>query len=172
MQEKSPSRFLEQLTVLVRHRVDFIVVGGVAAVFEGAPIVTLDLDIVYEPSAQNNSRLAAALEELKALYKDPAGRRIVPNVEKLATIRTHLLLTDLGGLDVLRTIGDGMTYADLVDRSSRYEVAGMLLRVLDLETVIASKEFANRDKDRAVLPILRRTLELRRSQAEESSGGA
>jgi hypothetical protein len=43
-------------------------------------------------------------------------------------------------------------------------VAGIHLRVLDLETVIASKEFANRDKDRAVLPILRRTLELRKAQ--------
>lgn len=169
MQEKSSIRFLEQLRVLVRHQVDFIVVGGVAAVFAGAPIVTLDLDIVYDPSAENNTRLAAALEELNALYKDPAGRRIVPNVAKLATIRTHLLLTDLGGLDVLRAIGDGLIYADLVDRSSRYEVAGMYLRVLDLDTVIASKEFANRDKDRAVLPILRRTLELRRAQPDDGA---
>ena len=161
MQEGSPNRFLEQLRVLIRHRVDFIVVGGVAAVFEGAPIVTLDLDIVYDPAPENNSRLAAALTELKALYKDPAGRRIVPDVAKLATIKTHLLLTDLGGLDVLRAIGDGLTYPDLVDRSSQFEVAGMRLRVLNLETVIESKEFANRDKDRAVLPILRRTLELK-----------
>ncbi len=53
MQEESPNRFLEQLRVLVRHEVDFIVVGGVAAVFEGAPIVTLDLDIVYDPSPRD-----------------------------------------------------------------------------------------------------------------------
>ena len=55
MQEESPNRFLEQLRVLIRHRVDFIVVGGVAAVFEGAPIVTLGLDIVYDPAPENNS---------------------------------------------------------------------------------------------------------------------
>ncbi len=163
MRERSPSNFLEQLKVLVRHEIDFIVVGGVAAVFEGAPIVTLDLDIVYERSPENNPRLAAALKDLNALYDDPAGRRITPDVPKLETLRLHLLLTDLGGLDVLHAIGEGLTYQELVDRSSEYEVAGMRLRVLDLEAIIETKEFADRDKDRAVLPILRRTLELKRS---------
>ncbi len=164
MRERSASKFLEQLRVLVVHGVEFIVVGGVAAVFEGAPIVTLDLDIVYRQSLENNARLATALEEINALYDDPAGRRIVPDVAKLATIKVHLLLTDLGGLDVLRSIADEQTYEDLLARTGEYEVEGMRLRVLNLETVIESKEFANRDKDRAVLPILRRTLELKDSQ--------
>ena len=149
---------------MVRHEVEFIVVGGVAAVFGGAPIVTLDLDIVYRLAPENNERLAKALEEVHALYNDPAGRRIAPDVGKLATIKIHLLLTDLGGLDVLRAIADEQTYEDLLPRTSEYELEGMRLRVLDLESVIESKEFANRDKDRAVLPILRRTLELKESQ--------
>lgn len=164
MPARSPSKFLEQLRTLVRHEVDFIVVGGVAAVFEGAPIVTLDLDIVYDPSSDNLAHLAAALEELGAVYDDPAGRRIVPDATKLATIKIHLLVTDLGGLDVLRSIGSGLAYQDLLERSSEYEVAGLRLRVAQLETVIESKEFADRDKDRAVLPILRRTLELKRGE--------
>ncbi len=42
--------FYSILDALVRHRVDFIVVGGVAAVLEGAPISTFDLDIVYNRS--------------------------------------------------------------------------------------------------------------------------
>ena len=72
MPEESPNKFLQQLQVLIRYEVDFIVVGGVAAVFEGAPIITLDLDIVYDRSPENNPRLAAALRELKATYKDLA----------------------------------------------------------------------------------------------------
>ena len=164
MHEKSASKFLEQLLVLVSYEVEFIVVGGVAAVFEGAPVVTLDLDIVYRLSPENVPRLAAALEEIHAVYNDPAGRRIVPDVTKLNTIKLHLLLTDLGGLDVLRSIGDGQTYEDLLSRSSEYEVEGMRLRVLNLKSIIESKEFANREKDRAVLPILRRTLKIKESQ--------
>ncbi len=161
MQERSASRFLDQLRVLNRHQIDFVVVGGVAAVFEGAPIVTLDLDIVYDRASDNIERLAAGLKELNAYYNDPAGRRIVPDVTKLETIKIHLLLTDLGGLDVLRSIGEDLAYQDLLGRSSEYDLGGLRLRVLNLEAVIATKEVANRDKDRAVLPILRRTLELK-----------
>ncbi len=163
MPERSSS-FLEQLKILVRQEVEFVVVGGVAAVFAGAPIVTLDLDIVYRQSRENVSRLAAALGEIKAVYKDLAGRRIVPDTVKLATNRVNLLETDLGGLDVFHSIAENLGYEDLLPRSSEYEVAGMRLRVVNLETIIESKEFSDRDKDRAVLPILRRTLELRRSR--------
>ncbi len=156
-------RFLDILRILVRHEVEFVVVGGVAAILEGAPIATFDLDVVFHRTDGNNVRLAAALRELNAFYKDPAGRRIVPDLTKLATFRHHLLRTDLGPLDVLRRIGNELTYEVLIERSFEYEVAGLRLRVLGLEAVIESKEFADREKDRAVLPILRRTLELKRS---------
>lgn len=165
MQDASPNKFLQQLQILVHHEIEFIVVGGVAAVFEGAPIITLDLDIVYDPSPTNNERLAAALRELNAIYRDPAGRRIVPDRPKLDKMKRHLLLTDLGGLDVLTTIGQDRTYQDLIGRSSKYEVAGMHLQVLNLEAIIESKAFANREKDRAVLPILNRTLELKKTSS-------
>lgn len=158
MPERSPSKFVDQLRVLVDHEVEFIVVGGVAAVLAGAPIVTFDLDVVYERSLDNRTRLAAALSRLGAVYNDPAGRRLVPDAEKLATIRIHLLLTDVGGLDLLASIGDDLAYEDLLDRSGEYEVGDMRLRVLDLETVVETKEIADREKDRAVLPILRQTL--------------
>lgn len=162
MQEKSPNRFLDQIEVLVRHEVDFIIVGGVAAVLAGAPIITMDLDIAFDRSAENIPRLVRALEELDAHYKDPAGRRIAPDAARLSAFKTNLLLTNLGGLDVLTSLDPGFSYEDLRARSSAYELAGMRLRVLDLDAVIESKEAANRDKDRAVLPILRRTLELKK----------
>ncbi len=94
-------RFLDILTLLTRHEVEFIVVGGVAAILEGAPVSTFDLDVVYRRSDENNARLAAALHEINARYKDLAGRYIVPDEGKLATIDVNLLKTDLGDLDVL-----------------------------------------------------------------------
>ncbi len=41
---------------LSRHDVDFIVIGGVAAILEGVPITTLDLDIVYDRAPENLER--------------------------------------------------------------------------------------------------------------------
>lgn len=154
-------RYLELLRVLSQHQVDFIVVGGVAAILEGAPISTLDLDVVYDRSSENLGRLAVALEAVHARYRDPAGRRIVPNIERLASFKLSLLLTDLGPLDVLATIGDGLAYPDLLAFSKPRDIHELAIRVLDLGKLIELKEHANRDKDRAVLPVLRRTLELR-----------
>jgi hypothetical protein len=154
-------RFLDILKVLARHHVDYILVGGVAAILEGAPVSTFDLDIVIPPASDNNLRLLGALRELKARYLDPAGRQIVPDESRLATLRMHRLVTDHGPLDVMQSIGHGLTYADLATDTREYEVADIRVRTLKLEKIILSKEQANREKDRAVLYTLRRTLLLK-----------
>jgi hypothetical protein len=158
----SAPKLLEILKVLARHDVDFILVGGMAAILEGAPISTFDLDVVFRRTDENMQRLLDALQELKARYLDPAGRHIVPDAEKLATLRMHHLITLLGPLDVMETIGAGLSYADLAGNTRVSEVGGISVRILGLETIILSKEQANRDKDRATLPILRRTYLLKR----------
>lgn len=156
-------RFLDIIEVLGRHRVDFIVVGGVAAVLEGAPVSTFDLDILPRRTADNHRRLLAALTELDATYRDPAGRHIAPDLDKLTSFRLHRLSTTAGFLDLLTEIEPGLTFDDLIDETIRYEIADTTVRVLRLEVVIRSKECAGRDKDLASLPVLRRTLELKSS---------
>lgn len=155
-------RFLGLLRVLRAHGVDFLIVGGVAAQLEGAPIVTFDLDVLFDQAPANLDRLLAALGELCAHYRDPAGRRIEPDRPRLETQRLHLLLTDLGALDLLADIGAGLTYNDLEARAVRYRLDDTEVRVLELEAVIETKSHANREKDRAVLPTLRQTLALKK----------
>ena len=154
-------RFAELLRVLHDHGVEFVVVGGVAAVLEGAPLSTFDLDIVPRWSGENLDRLAVALESLEALYGDPAGREIKPTRERLASPGHHLLDTRLGPLDVLGTIGRARRFEDLEGSTVTYEVDGRSYRVLDLDTQIEVKREAGREKDRAALPLLVRTREKR-----------
>lgn len=156
----TPLNSAELLEVLGRHGAETIVVGAVAAVMAGAPLVTFDLDLVYRRTDENLDRLVSALAELGATYRDPAGRRILPTRERLATMRLHLLETALGGLDLLTSVGDGLAYDDLLGSSTLMELRGRPLRVLSLAAVIATKEFANRPKDRAALHVLRETLRL------------
>lgn len=171
MDEPRSVKFLGLLRVLLRHSVDFFVVGGVAAQLEGAPILTLDLDVLFDKAPENLGRLLAALREIKARYRDPAGRHIEPDMSKLETMRMHLLLTELGALDVLSAIGVGLTYQDLAGRTILYELGEMQVRVLKLDAVIESKEQANRDKDRAVLPVLRQTLAMKLRPQDEGTDG-
>ncbi len=155
-------KFAELLGLLSRHGVEFVVVGAAAAVLDGAPITTFDLDVVFKNSAANRARLLAALTEIDAVYLDPAHRRILPTDERLQANRLNLFATRLGRFDVLTTIARDLTWNEIVPRSHSLDVAGITVRVLDLETVIESKEALGREKDRAVLPLLRETLRLKK----------
>jgi hypothetical protein len=71
----------------------------------------------------------------------------------------QLLTTKHGDLDCLGTIGEAQSYEDLLARAPELEVRpGLVLRVIDLPTLIELKEKAGRPKDIAVLPVLRATL--------------
>lgn len=156
-------KYLALLQTLHRYDIRFIVVGGVAAILEGAPITTLDVDIVFEKEAENIQRLANALASIHARYRDPAGRHIEPTADRLSRYRVNLLQTDFGPLDILESIGHKLTYTDLTEHTHQRTLADLQIRVLDLAKLIEVKEIANREKDRAVLPVLRRTLEMRQS---------
>lgn len=156
---RQPPKFREALEVLVGHRVDFVVVGGVAAVLGGAPISTFDLDIVHDRSPDNVAHLVLALADLDARYRDFSGRVLRPEPSALQGGGHHLLLTRCGPLDVLGSIGSGRGYRELIDDSVMHSVGELAVWVLGLEALIREKLETGRDKDRAALPILRRTLE-------------
>ncbi len=157
-EQRRPVQFRALLEILTRHEIDFVVVGGVAAVLEGAPVATFDLDIVYSLEERNLTRLVDALQAVDAAYVDLAGRSIRPSRERLRAGGHHLLRTRFGRLDVLGHVGSSLRYAQLVPRSVEREVQGIGVLVLGLEAVIETKESSGHEKDMAVLPLLRRTL--------------
>lgn len=156
-------RFLPTLRVLLEAGVEFIVVGGVSAVLNGAPVNTFDLDIVHSRDPVNIARLLAALNTLDAIYRIQPHRRLQPSASHLESTGHQNLMTRYGGLDLLGMIGRGLSYSDLLLHCAEKDLGdGLRVRVLDLETLIAIKQELGGEKDLAVLPILRRTLEERK----------
>ncbi|WP_437787855.1 hypothetical protein [Sorangium sp. So ce1097] len=132
-----------------------------AAALQGAPVNTLDIDVVYSRSEQNIGRLMTALTDLEAVFRtDP--RRLVPNESHLRSTGHKLLQTKHGLLDVLATIEESTSYDDLLPDTTVLEVAGVLVRVLSLERLIAVKAKLTRPKDRAMLLVLQATLDEKR----------
>lgn len=150
--------FLAILEVLSRYDVEFIVVGGLAAVILGAPVATFDIDIVHARNEGNLDNLQMALTELDAAYRLPSDRRLVPDVSHLVSAGHHLLRTKFGPLDVLGTVGNARSYEDLLPHTVATVVANRTYRVLDLEHQITIKEEVGQAKDQAILPILHETL--------------
>jgi hypothetical protein len=157
--------FLAGLSALAGGGVEFIVVGGLAAVLNGAPCQTYDVDIVPAADESNLTRLLAVLESLEAIFRIQPDRRLKPAMSHLRA-RGHMnMRTRFGHLDVLGSIGRGLTYDDLLPQTVEMEIGeGVRVRVLDLPTVIAVKESLGAEKDLAVLPLLRRTLQERQGR--------
>jgi hypothetical protein len=154
------NRILSIFETLARHQVEYLVVGGVAAVLGGAPVSTFDLDIVHSTSPKNVARILTALEELDAWYRHFPERRLRPDASHLTSPGHQLLMTRYGPFDVLGMIGKGRTYFDLLPLTVEMEVRSEVrVRVLSLEAQIAVKEEVGGEKDAAMLPLLRRTLE-------------
>src|SRR5271157_3642487 len=98
------------LRLLSENHVDFILVGGLAAVLQGVPVSTFDVDIVHSREASNIQRLLAVLEMLDAIFRMQPDRRLKPNASHLSGQGHVNLVTRLGSLDVLCTIGHGLSY--------------------------------------------------------------
>ena len=149
--------FREILELLNRYEVEYIVVGGVAAVIRGAPVTTFDLDALIRIGEGNAERLSLALDELDARYREHQST-IKPTKEDILAGGHLLLLTRAGPLDVLGFIGDEDRYEDLLDRSSDVAMTVGTFRVLDLDELIRQKKKSDRPKDRAMLELLEAAL--------------
>lgn len=148
---------LELLRALSRREVEYILVGGMAGVLHGAPIVTADLDIVHRRTEDNVARILGLLESLQATFRGD-DRALVPRVSHLMGQGHSLLSTSLGPVDFLCEV-QGEGYEELESFSEPLILGqGLSARVLGLEKLIEQKAAAGRPKDQMALPILRATL--------------
>jgi hypothetical protein len=157
--EKFTPDFLKILKILFRHKVEFIVVGGVCAVFHGAPVTTFDLDVVHCRRRANIGRLNKALVSLGAYYRTRKDKCIIPTTDHLASPGHQLLMTQYGPLDLLGTIGTGHGYETLLPETREIEIGKIKIRILNLDKLIQVKKETLSEKDKIVIPILNRLLE-------------
>ena len=155
------------LRALEAHHVEYVVIGAIAAIAAGAPILTTDLDVTPARSHDNLERLALALRDVDAKLRSASSPQGVPfpiDAQMLATADSWTLTTRAGNLDLMFSPAGTQGYDDLRRGSQRKRIAGVAVVVASLADVIRSKEAANREKDSMQLPILRKTLEQTRER--------
>ncbi len=148
-----PASLTTLLAELAASGVEFILVGGLAAVAQGAPITTHDIDIVPFRSAENIEALVRFLRTRSAHYR---GRQdhLEPGAQALSGPGHHLLSTDLGPLDVLGAIEGGRDYAALLPHAIILDLDGYPMRVLSLQMLADLKRQSSHPKDKQILAIL------------------
>jgi hypothetical protein len=120
----------------------------------GAPVTTQDIDLFVRDTKLNRSKLRRLARQIGGNVPVP-----VSELSNVGWIEGELAVPVEIHFD---RIAGGLTFASVRSRAQRVQVGDEVLKVAALEDIIRSKQAANRPKDRAVLPILRDTLAVRR----------
>ena len=128
-----PRKIIEALN---RHKVEYITIGGFAATLYGCPEQTFDLDILYADTPANRQRLLAALTEINAQWDEPLSDAVLQRQPVFA------LNTKFGDLDILSEVLGVGAYEQAKPRIQSMTVGEEPIVILDLPTLISTKEAA------------------------------
>lgn len=146
------SNLREIANVLVRHGVEFIVIGGQAESLFGSPRVTYDVDVCHRRSAVNLERLAAALRELNVTLRGaPPDLPFQIDARSLALGGNFTFNTQFVAFDILGYVEPLGDYAALEKNAETYPVGNLQLKVISLDDLIRVKQHIGRSKDRESL---------------------
>jgi len=156
---RSNSDIPSLIELLAEAGIEFVIVGGMAAVVQGVPVTTFDLDIVHNRDEANTRKLVALLKTIHARYRGHPPEKIAELSEAAFLGRGHqLLYTDLGALDVLGAIEEGLEYADLLAYSIEVKLRGKTVKILALDKLAELKSRSANEKDRLVFKLIAKTL--------------
>jgi len=139
------------LKALKQEKIDCILIGAMAAIVQGAPLMTIDYDLWVDLSERQYVRILAIIQRLGGTIRAQTVYELSDGTQVNAVFRP----------DGLRSFRSEKRISPM------RKIEGVPIRILPLPRVIASK----RDKDLAVLPVLERTLRLTKGLKRQSRPG-
>lgn len=145
--------------------VEFVVVGGVAAVLHGSSMVTRDLDVCAQLTSENVQKLRDAFRDLHPVHRISSPQRsFIESPDAGVALQNLYLQTDLGALDVLGSITGVGEFDQVRANAIEVELFGRKVKVIAVEQLIKAKEAVGRPKD------LMAATELRAIAARKDAG--
>jgi hypothetical protein len=139
---------------LARHRVDFVLVGGLATQTHGNTRMTNDVDVIPAPDRQNLQRLARALRALDAQVLNPGHEDLEIDAAMLPRATIWQLATPHGDIDILHEAPGAAPYAELRGRALVIALGDVNIAVAGRDDLIRMKLARNRPIDRADVAAL------------------
>lgn len=137
-------QFLKELN---DNQIQFMIVGMMAAVLQDVPMVTQDIDLWFQNT--EDLRIAEIAKKLGGVFLPVNTLFLMPPLLKGDDFENFDIIFGIAGLDSFEK-----EYQNAID----VEIAGIPVKALPLDRIIASKLAANREKDKAVMPILQTVL--------------
>ena len=146
-------KLLERLTT---HEVEFVLVGGLAAIMYGCSVITKDVDVCVPFSLGNLRKLHEAIADLHPYHRfTPQEMPFVLKEGLEDGLKNLYIMTDLGIVDFLGEIIGVGGYDEVRAHSIEVKTAYGSYRMVSIDKLIDSKAAADRDKDRVAVKMLR-----------------
>jgi hypothetical protein len=143
-------------------QIDFVLVGGFAAVLHGAGVVTQDVDVALDFSRENLFRLSVALSELHPVHRiTPQKLPFHVDEGNWQSLKNLYLKTDWGILDCLGEIAGIGGYREVLANSTPIALPIGTCRILTIEALIRAKETLARPHDLGTASALKAILSKR-----------
>lgn len=151
------------LLKLLTRRVEFVLIGGVAAILHGASTFTKDIDVCASFTNENLDRIVEALHDLDPRYRmTPQKLKMPSDASQLYGYKNLYLQTNLGEIDLLSEVDGVGPYSLVKDHAEMITLDDMQVPIMSIEDIIQSKGFLGRPKDRQVIAELRLVQEVKR----------
>ncbi len=151
---EAESALLRELTA---RGVRFLIVGATAAVLQGANTATQDIDLWFEDTT--DPRIQAAVDAVGGIWVSGSFGAMPPTIGGEPLGDRFDVVVHVHGIE---------PFAVEFSRAPSMEIAGVSIRVLPLERIIASKRATNRPRDRAQLPALEEALAAATTKDDET----
>lgn len=142
------------LRALAKHRVDYVLIGGLAVQTHGHVRTTNDADLIPAPNPANLERLAAALRSLDARVLNPGEEDTTIEATMLPRASIWQFITRDGGIDVMHEVPGGRPYDELSERALHVQLGEIDVPVVDIDDLIRMKLARGRPVDVADVAAL------------------
>jgi predicted nucleotidyltransferase len=142
---------LELVEATAQAGLQVILIGNMAAIVHGAPVLTRDVDFMVREHPQ----LEKKLQKFAQIYGVKLTRPYEPMSKVVRAVGRPV------GVDFLFALSSGKSFESVRSRAQKIRIGGKMIWVASLEDIIAAKEAAGRPKDKAALKILKDTLRVK-----------
>jgi hypothetical protein len=146
--------YLELFAALDRHKVDYLLIGGLAVSLHGVERATMDVDITVAMNPANLAALIDAAKELKLTPVLPVPLESLSNVELLRDWHAQrhleafaLRTPELAGVTIDVLLFPPVEFAGMTARAVEFEIAGTAIKVVSIDDLIALKSAVGRPID-------------------------
>ena len=144
----------EFLSLLERHEVRYLIVGGEAVIYYGHARLTGDIDIFYERTAENVRRLYAALNEFW-LNDIPGITNEDELMQKGTIFQFGVPPNRIDLINEIEAVGFEKAWEDKVRESFSYNNREVTIYYIGLKELIKNKKAVGRYKDMEDLAFLK-----------------